>query len=76
MINILDAEGKMLLDGNEEFLAHLEAATTSTRVLALHGLDRFEARKRIVDDDGGAGPASRRSSRTPTRCRTATARAW
>lgn len=44
-INVLDQFGKMLLAGNEDFLrdAQVPAAT-----LALHGLDRFEARKRIV----------------------------
>ncbi|KAA5602019.1 valine--tRNA ligase [Blastochloris sulfoviridis] len=48
MINILDAEAKMLLAGNEEFLAHLEGGADLDEVLGLHGLDRFEARKRIV----------------------------
>ncbi|ALK09322.1 valine--tRNA ligase [Blastochloris viridis] len=49
MINILDAEAKMLLEGNEEFLAHLEGGDDLDTVLTLHGLDRFEARKRIVE---------------------------
>ncbi|WP_119390999.1 valine--tRNA ligase [Taklimakanibacter lacteus] len=44
-INVLDQFGKMLLEGNEDFLA---AAKVPPATLALHGLDRFEARKRIV----------------------------
>ena len=44
-INVLDEHAKILLQDNGDLLAdpHLPAAT-----LALHGLDRFEARKRIV----------------------------
>jgi valyl-tRNA synthetase len=44
-INVLDQFGKMLLDGNEEFLANTKVPPAT---MALHGLDRFEARKRIV----------------------------
>jgi valyl-tRNA synthetase len=44
-INVLDQFGKMLLQGNEEFLRDAEVPPST---LALHGLDRFEARKRIV----------------------------
>lgn len=44
-INVLDQFGKMLLAGNEDFL---EGAQVPPETLALHGLDRFEARKRIV----------------------------
>jgi valyl-tRNA synthetase len=44
-INVLDQFGKMLLQGNEEFLRDAEVPAST---LALHGLDRFEARKRIV----------------------------
>ncbi|GJD55411.1 valine--tRNA ligase [Methylobacterium dankookense] len=45
LINILDAEARMLVAGNEAFLAD---AQPEAETLALHGLDRFEARKRVV----------------------------
>lgn len=44
-INVLDQFGKLLLADNEDFLAGAKVPATT---LALHGLDRFEARKRIV----------------------------
>ncbi|MGE3831656.1 MAG: valine--tRNA ligase, partial [Parvibaculaceae bacterium] len=44
-INILDQFGKLTLDGNADFLA---GANVPPETKALHGLDRFEARKRIV----------------------------
>jgi valyl-tRNA synthetase len=44
-INILDAEARISLDGNTAFLA---GADPEPEALALHGLDRFEARKRVV----------------------------
>jgi valyl-tRNA synthetase len=44
-INILDQFGKILIQANAEFLADAEVPAAT---LALHGLDRFEARKRIV----------------------------
>lgn len=46
MINVLDPEGRMLLDGNEAFLA---AASPEPEALALHGVDRAQARKRVVE---------------------------
>ena len=56
-------------------------SSTSSRALndkapeKYRGLDRFEARKKSRGRHGGAGPASRRSSRTPTPCPTAIAAA-
>ncbi|WP_336490541.1 valine--tRNA ligase [Methylobacterium nigriterrae] len=44
-INVLDAEARILLDGNADFLAE---AAPEPETLALHGLDRFAARKRVV----------------------------
>ncbi|KQP29562.1 valine--tRNA ligase [Methylobacterium sp. Leaf104] len=44
-INILDAEARISLDGNTSFLS---GADPEPEALALHGLDRFEARKRVV----------------------------
>jgi valyl-tRNA synthetase len=48
LINIFDTEGHLLLEGNESFLEGLPASDDVRAVLALHRLDRFEARKRIV----------------------------
>ncbi|PZO02598.1 MAG: valine--tRNA ligase [Hyphomicrobiales bacterium] len=45
VINILDGEARILLADNEEFLA---GSTPEPETLALHGLDRFAARKAIV----------------------------
>ena len=39
--------GKILIDGNAEFL---EAADVPAETMTLHGLDRFEARKRVLAD--------------------------
>jgi valyl-tRNA synthetase len=44
-INVLDQFGKMTLEGNADFL---EGADVPAATMALHGLDRFEARKRVV----------------------------
>ena len=46
MINVLDPEGKMLVAGNEAFLAD---TSPEAEVLALHGIDRASARKRVVE---------------------------
>ncbi|MFO1148779.1 MAG: valine--tRNA ligase [Alsobacter sp.] len=45
LINVLDGEAQVLLAGNEEFLRD---ASPDAGTMALSGLDRFEARKRIV----------------------------
>jgi valyl-tRNA synthetase len=52
LVNILDAEAKILLEGNEEFLRE---ATPEAETMTLSGLDRFEARKRIVGMMAGKG---------------------
>ena len=44
-INILDPEARITLDGNAAFL---KDSNPEPEALALHGLDRFEARKRVV----------------------------
>ncbi len=48
MVNIFDPEAQISLEGNEAFLEGLEESADLTETMALHGLDRFEARKRIV----------------------------
>ncbi|MGO4673552.1 valine--tRNA ligase [Bosea sp. 2YAB26] len=45
VINILDGEARMLLEANEDFLA---GAKPEQAVQALHGLDRFAARRLVV----------------------------
>ncbi|SEF81554.1 valine--tRNA ligase [Bosea lathyri] len=45
VVNILDGEARMLLADNADFLA---GASPESETLALHGLDRFAARKRVV----------------------------
>jgi valyl-tRNA synthetase len=47
MISILDIEGRMALEGNEDFLAGASGPALAD-ALALHGQDRFVARKAIV----------------------------
>jgi valyl-tRNA synthetase len=48
LINIFDAEAHLQLEGNEAFLEGLPQTEDLAAVRALDGLDRFEARKRIV----------------------------
>ncbi|MCJ2134635.1 valine--tRNA ligase [Methylobacterium sp. J-026] len=45
LINVLDPEGRMLLDGNAAFL---DGTSPEPEALALHGLDRAQARKAVV----------------------------
>ena len=45
-INVMDERAAMALQGNREFLAE---CAPPEETMALHGLDRFEARKRIVE---------------------------
>ncbi|MFC1459917.1 valine--tRNA ligase [Microvirga arabica] len=48
LINIFGTEAQLALAGNEDFLAGLAQTDDLKAVLALDGLDRFEARKRII----------------------------
>src|SRR5215207_3617180 len=48
LINIFGTEAQLALAGNEDFLDGLVQTDDLKAVLALDGLDRFEARKRIV----------------------------
>jgi valyl-tRNA synthetase len=49
LINILDAEGKLDLKDNLAFREGVPPSATLSETLALHGLDRFVARKKIVE---------------------------
>src|SRR6185503_2511135 len=48
LVSVLDDEGKLALADNSEFLEGLPASAELDATLALSGLDRFAARKRIV----------------------------
>jgi valyl-tRNA synthetase len=48
LVNILNAEGQMLLEANEAFSAGLPASDDLAAVMGLHGVDRAPARKAIV----------------------------
>ena len=55
MINVLDIEAQLDLDGNIEFLEGVPASAELDETLAMHGLDRFDARKKIVTRLEAAG---------------------
>jgi valyl-tRNA synthetase len=48
LINIFDSEARMALEENEDFLADANGSDLA-EVLALHGMDRFKARKAVVE---------------------------
>ncbi len=48
LINILDIEAQIAIAGNEAFLDNLPSSPDLDAILVLHGLDRVEARKRVV----------------------------
>ena len=49
LVNVLDVEARLSLAGNDAFLDAVPASADLDETLALHGLDRFAARARIVD---------------------------
>ena len=49
MVNVFDTEAKLDLDGNIEFLQDVPASAELDETLAMHGLDRFVARRKIVE---------------------------
>jgi valyl-tRNA synthetase len=49
LINVLDAEGQLDLEGNEAFLADAKETAGLAETMLLHGIDRFVARKQIVE---------------------------
>lgn len=48
LINIFDAEAKLALWGNDDFVANVPPSESLDHILSLHGTDRFAARKLIV----------------------------
>src|SRR5262245_3060497 len=54
-INVFDVEAKLNLVDNEGFLAGLPESEALNTTLAMHGLDRFVARRMIVERMAAAG---------------------
>jgi valyl-tRNA synthetase len=48
-INVLDVEGKLALKDNEAFVAGVPKSTDLAETFNLHGVDRFKARKIVVE---------------------------
>jgi valyl-tRNA synthetase len=48
LINVFDAAASLNLERNDEFLDGLPASADLTETLTLHGIDRFEAREKLV----------------------------
>ncbi|HET7680793.1 MAG TPA: valine--tRNA ligase [Xanthobacteraceae bacterium] len=55
LVNIFTPEAKLNLAGNQDFMAGLTPSHELDATLALHGLDRFAARKQIIDRLEAAG---------------------
>src|SRR5215813_1028872 len=55
MVNVLDVEGQLDLDGNIAFLGRVPPSSALDETLKLHGVERFTARKKIVDRLEAAG---------------------
>src|SRR5206468_10163596 len=49
LINVLDDEGRLDLEGNQAFLAGAKETAGLGETLLLHGIDRFVAREQIVE---------------------------
>jgi valyl-tRNA synthetase len=49
LINVLDVEGRLNLESNQEFLADAKETAGLGETMLLHGIDRFVARKQIVE---------------------------
>jgi valyl-tRNA synthetase len=54
-ISVLDVEGRLSLSGNEAFSAGVPTSTDLAETFKLHGVDRFKARKTIVERLEDAG---------------------
>ena len=50
MINVFDREARLTFQVNDSFLNDVPPSADLTETLEMDGLDRFEARKRIVAD--------------------------
>src|SRR5881275_2322726 len=48
-VSVLDVEGKMALKDNEAFIAGVPKSTELAETFNLHGIDRFKARKIVIE---------------------------
>jgi valyl-tRNA synthetase len=55
LINVLDTEGRLNLEGNQAFLEGAKETAGLSETLLLHGIDRFVARAEIVERVRGLG---------------------
>jgi valyl-tRNA synthetase len=55
LVNVLDAEGRLDLEGNQAFLDGAKETAGLSETLLLHGIDRFVAREQIVERMRGLG---------------------
>ncbi len=55
LVNVLDIEGRLDLKDNAEFLQGVPPSAALQETLVLHGLDRFAARKKIIERLDAAG---------------------
>jgi valyl-tRNA synthetase len=49
LINVLDTEGRLNLEGNDAFLTGAKVTAGLSETMTLHGIDRFVAREQIVE---------------------------
>ena len=75
-INIFSVEAQASLNDNADFLAGVPKSADLDATLAMHGLDRFEARKAIVARLEEKGLVEKIEPHVARRFRMATARAW
>src|SRR5712672_2294 len=54
-VNVLDVEGNLTLKDNEAFLAGVPGSPDLEQTMTLHGVDRFKARKIVVERIEAAG---------------------
>src|SRR5437588_4328593 len=64
LVNVLDAEAKLSLEGNESFLREVPRSAALEETLTYHGLDRFVVRKEIVARLEAAGLLARTEPHT------------
>ncbi len=55
LINVFDRNACLWLEDNEDFLEGVQASADLDATLAMHGMDRFDARKQIVERMEAAG---------------------
>jgi valyl-tRNA synthetase len=64
LVNVLDVEGRLALRDNEAFIAGVPKSTELAETFELHGVDRFKARKIVVERLENAGLMDKIESHT------------